>query len=48
MGMTDKQFNSFMKLILKFIEQALKADDDKERLEKLEELKNEIQSMIED
>ena len=48
MGMTDKQFNSFLKLVLKFIEQAKEAKDEKERLEKLEELTEEIQSMIED
>ncbi len=48
MGMTDKQFNSFLKLILKFISEAIKAKDEKERMDKLNELSKEIQSMIED
>lgn len=48
MGMTDKQFNSFLKLFLRFIKQAIDAKDENERVQKLKEIADQIQDMIED
>lgn len=45
MGMTNKQFQGFMRLILNLINEAVKISPDNE---KLLELKDIVQSMLED
>lgn len=48
MGMTDKQFNSYIRLILNVIRKALKIMPDGEEKEDLENLAENLQKTIED
>lgn len=45
MGMTNKQFQGFIRLALELIENALKKSSDNEELQKLKDI---FQSMLED
>ncbi len=45
MGMTNKQFNGFIRLVIKAVKTALTSDDPKEELENLLDI---LQSMLED
>ncbi len=45
MGMTNKQFQGFIRLILRCVENALKLSPDNEELTKLKDI---LQSMLED
>jgi ribosomal protein S20 len=47
MGMTNKQFQGFVRLLLKAVKSALKADNDKTK-EELKELETILQEMLED
>lgn len=48
MGMTDKQFNSYIRLILNVINKALKKMPDGEEKEDLKNLSENLQKTIED
>ena len=52
MGMTDKQFNSYVRLLLAALRDVLKAlrkgGDQEEALSKLDEIVNNLQQSIED
>ncbi|MDE6592840.1 MAG: hypothetical protein K2K57_07250 [Oscillospiraceae bacterium] len=48
MGMTDKQFNSYIRLILDVISKALKKMPDSEEKEDLKKLADNLQKTIED
>lgn len=45
MGMTNKQFNGFIRLVIKAVKAALTSDNPKEELENLLKI---LQSMLED
>ena len=45
MGMTNKQFQGFIRLILECVENALKKNSDNEELQRLKDI---LQSMLED
>lgn len=48
MGMTDKQFNSYIRLILNVISKALKKMPESEEKEDLKNLADNLQKTIED
>lgn len=48
MGMTDKQFNGFLRMLLENLEEALKEVKDEEKTEKLEKVIDNIERTIED
>lgn len=47
-GMTNKQFQGFIRSLLALVKHALKSNDKEELNENLEELKEILQSMLED
>lgn len=48
MGMTDKQFNGYLRLVLDLLNDALAEPDEKTRKEKFEKLIDNLQKTIED
>lgn len=48
MGMTDKQFNGFLRFMLDCLEEAMQEKDPEKREEKFQKLKDNIQKTIED
>lgn len=48
MGMTDKQFNGYLRLVLDLLNDALAEPDETVRKEKFEKLINNLQKTIED
>ena len=48
MGMTDKQFNAFLRMLLKRIKEIETAKSPEEKEQKIDELLEEIQKDIED
>lgn len=48
MGMTDKQFNAYLRLILELLKDALNEQDESRKQEKFDKLIDNIQKTIED
>ena len=48
MGMTDKQFNGFLRFLLKDLKETLNEKDETKKQEKLESIIEDIQKTIED
>lgn len=48
MGMTDKQFNGYLRLVLDLLNEALSEKDETKRKEKFEKLIDNLQKTIED
>ena len=48
MGMTDKQFNGFIRLLIKNIKEALKKKNQEEMTAQMEEILQDLQTIIED
>ena len=48
MGMTDKQFNGFLRMLLDRLEELKNENDEEERLERLKKLIEDLQKTIED
>ena len=48
MGMTDKQFNGFLRFLLRSLKELQSSDDPKFKEEKLKEIIEDIQKTIED
>lgn len=48
MGMTDKQFNGYIRLVLALLNEALSEPDETKRKEKFEKLIDNLQKTIED
>lgn len=48
MGMTDKQFNGYLRLVLDLLNEALSEEDETKRKEKFERLIDNLQKTIED
>lgn len=48
MGMTDKQFNGFLRMLLDRLEELKNEDKEEERLERLKKLIEDLQKTLED
>lgn len=48
MGMTDKQFNAYLRLILELLKDALNEQDESRKQEKFDKLIDNLQKTIED
>lgn len=48
MGMTDKQFNGFLRMLLDRLEELKNEDNEEERLERIKKLIEDLQKTIED
>lgn len=48
MGMTDKQFNGFIRLLINDIEEALEEPNEEKRKEKFEKMLKSLQTTLED
>ena len=48
MGMTDKQFNGYLRMLLRRLEEIFKSQDENYKAEKLGEVIEDIQKTIED
>lgn len=48
MGMTDKQFNGFIRLLLDDIKEAIEEKDEAKKQERLEKIVDNLQKTIED
>ena len=48
MGMTDKQFNSFVRFVLDAIKDAASEKDEEKRKEKIEKILDNLQKTLED
>jgi len=48
MGQTDKQFNGFLRVIIRDLKEAISETDPDKKKEKLEALLNDLQSTLED
>lgn len=47
-GMTDKQFNGFLRMLLDRLEELKNEDNEEERLERLKKLIEDLQKTLED
>lgn len=48
MGMTDKQFNGFLRMLLDRLEEVKNEDDEEEKSERLKKLIEDLQKTLED
>ncbi len=48
MGMTDKQFNGFLRQLIKNLENAISKQDEEEKIKEIKEIIKELQQTIED
>nr|DAM61541.1 MAG TPA: hypothetical protein [Caudoviricetes sp.] len=48
MGMTDKQFNGFLRQLIKNLKNAVENDDEEEKTKEIEEIIEDLQKTIED
>ena len=48
MGMTDKQFNGFFRMLLDRLEELKNEDNEEERIERLKKLIEDLQKTLED
>lgn len=48
MGMTDKQFNGFLRQLIKNLKNAIENDDEEEKTKEIEEIIEDLQKTIED
>ncbi|WP_243344568.1 hypothetical protein [Anaerococcus sp. AGMB09787] len=48
MGMTDKQFNGFLRQLIKNLENAISKQDEEEKIKEVKEIIKELQQTIED